>query len=147
MTAIEQIDQDLAASMKAGDSIRTGVLRLLRSSFKNEQIKLGRELTEPEVLKVLQRESKQRRDSITAYNDANRPELAAVEEGELAIIAKYLPPSLSEDELNQVVDEVVSGLDNPSQAAMGQVIGAVMARVGATAEGGAVAKAVRERLA
>ena len=147
MTVIEQIDQDLTASMKAGDSIRTGVLRLLRSSFKNEQIKLGRVLTEPEVLKVLQRESKQRRDSVMAYNDANRSDLADVETGELAIIAKYLPPSLSENELKKVVDEVVSGMDSPSPAAMGQVIGAVMARVGAAAEGGAVAKAVRERLA
>jgi len=146
MTVLEQIDQDLTVSMKAGDTIRTGVLRLLRSAFKNEQIKLGRELTEPEVLKVLQRESKQRRDSVMAYDDAKRPDLADVETGELAIITRYLPPSLSEDELNQVVDEVVSGLDNPSPAAMGQVIGAVMARVGATAEGGAVAKAVRERL-
>jgi len=147
MTISQQIDTDLAASMKAGNSIRTGVLRLLRSSFKNEQIKLGRELTEAEVLKVLQRESKQRRDSITAYTDAKRADLAEIEAGELAIIAEYLPPSLSEDELGRIVDEVVSGFDNASPAVMGQIIGAVMARVGATAEGGAVAKAVRERLA
>lgn len=146
MTATQQIDQDLAESMKAGDSTRTGVLRLLRSSFKNEQIKLGRELTEPEVLKVLQRESKQRRDSITAYNQAKRPELAEIEEKELAIIATYLPESLTEAELTKVVDEVIAGLGKPDQSATGQVIGAVMAKVGAKAEGGAVAKVVRERL-
>jgi uncharacterized protein YqeY len=146
MTAVEQIDQDLAASMKAGDSVRTGVLRLLRSSMKNEQIKLGRELTEAEVLKLLQRESKQRRDSITAYNEAERPELAKVEEDELAIIAVYLPEALSEEALQTLVDEVITELGKPGPAAMGQVIGAVMARVGARAEGGAVSKIVRERL-
>lgn len=147
MTATEQIDQDLAASMKAGDTTRTGVLRLLRSSFKNEQIKLGHELSEAEVLKILQRESKQRRDSITAYNDANRPELAAVEEGELAIISTYLPEALSDEELEAIVDKVIAGLGNPGPAAMGQVIGAVMAKVGAKAEGGTVSKVVREKLA
>jgi uncharacterized protein YqeY len=132
--------------MKAGDATRTGVLRLLRSSFKNEQIKLGRDLTEAEVLKVLQREAKQRRDSITAYNEAKRPELAAVEEGELEIISTYLPEALSDEELAKVVDEVIAGLDNPGPANMGQVIGAVMAKVGAKAEGGAVSKVVREKL-
>jgi uncharacterized protein YqeY len=146
MTVTQQIDQDLAESMKAGDTTRTGVLRLLRSSFKNEQIKLGRELSEAEVLKVLQRESKQRRDSITAYNEAKRPELAAVEEDELKIISAYLPASLSEAELTRIVDEVITALDKPDASATGQVIGAVMAKVGAQAEGGAVAKVVRERL-
>jgi uncharacterized protein YqeY len=147
MTVTAQIELDIAESMKAGDKTRTGVLRLLRNAFKNEQIKLGRELTEAEVLKVLQRESKQRRDSITAYNEAHRPELAAVEEGELVIIDTYLPEALTEDELKKIVDEVVTGLGKPDASAMGQVIGAVMAKVGAKAEGGAVAKLVRERLA
>jgi uncharacterized protein YqeY len=145
-SVVEQIDQDLTTSMKSGDKTRTGVLRLLRSSLKNEQIKLGRELTEAEVLKLLQRESKQRRDSITAYNEAKRPELATEEQTELDIITVYLPQSLTEDELRAVVDEVVAGMDNPDQSATGQVIGAVMAKVGAKAEGGAVAKVVRERL-
>lgn len=146
MTVTEQIDHDTAESMRAGEATRTGVLRLLRSSLKNEQIKLGRELSEVEVLKLLQRESKQRRDSITAYNEAQRPELAAIEEQELVIIAAYLPQTLSDDELTRVVDEVVTELGNPAPAAMGQVIGAVMAKVGARADGGAVARVVRERL-
>ncbi len=147
LTIMEQIDRDLAASMKAGDATRTGVLRLLRSAFKNEQIKLGHELSEAEVLKILQRESKQRRDSITAYNEANRPELAAVEEEELAIISAYLPEALSNQALEAIVDEVIAELGNPGPAAMGQVIGAVMAKVGARADGGTVSKVVREKLA
>ena len=147
MTVTEQIDQDLATSMKAGDATRTGVLRLLRSAFKNEQIKLGHELSEAEALKILQRESKQRRDSITAYNEADRPELAAVEEGELEIIAAYLPESLSDEQLGALVEEVIAELGNPGAAAMGQVIGAVMAKAGARADGGTISKVVREKLA
>jgi uncharacterized protein YqeY len=146
LTTMEQLDQDLAKSMKAGDATRTGVLRLLRSSLKNEQIKYGHELSEAEVLKVLQREAKQRRDSITAYNDANRPELAKEEEVELGIIADYLPEALSDEELSKLVDEVIAELGNPGPAAMGQVIGAIMAKAGARAEGGAVSKVVREKL-
>jgi len=146
LTTMEQIDHDLAESMKAGDATRTGVLRLLRSSFKNEQIKLGHELSEAEALKVLQREAKQRRDSITAYNEANRHELAAEEQGELEIISAYLPEALSDEALGALVEEVIAELGNPGAAAMGQVIGAVMAKAGARADGGAVSKVVREKL-
>lgn len=142
-----QIELDVGASMKEGTSVRTGTLRLLRSSFKNEQIKLGHELSNDEVLKVLQREAKQRRDSIEAYEKAEREDLANVERGELEIISTYLPQPLSSGELKVIVDEVVTSLGNPELSAMGQVIGAVMARVGARADGGSVAKAVRERLA
>jgi len=146
LTTMEQIDKDLATSMKAGDATRTGVLRLLRSSFKNEEIKLGHPLSEAEALKILQRESKQRRDSITAYNEANRPELAREEEVELEIIATYLPESLSDEELATLVDEVIAELGKPGPEAMGKVIGAVMAKAGARADGGAVSKVVREKL-
>ena len=146
MTIEDQLAADLATSMKAGDADKTGVLRLIRSSMKNEQIKLGHELSDEEALKVLQREAKQRRDSIEAYTSANRPELAAVETAELEIIATYLPQPLSEDELAKVVDEVIASLGATDMSKMGAVIGAVMARVGASAEGGTVSKLVRERL-
>jgi uncharacterized protein YqeY len=94
MTLSEQLTADLGDSMKAGNSAKTGVLRLLKSSLKNEQIKLGHELGDDEVLKVLQREAKQRRDSIDQYQTAGRSDLVAIEEAELAILQTYLPQAM-----------------------------------------------------
>ncbi|MBW4062224.1 GatB/YqeY domain-containing protein [Candidatus Saccharibacteria bacterium] len=147
MTISEQLTADMATSMKAGTAERTGVLRLLRSSLKNEEIKLGHPLSDDEALKVLQREAKQRRDSITAYTEAGRTELAANEQMELETIATYLPQPLSDAELGGIVDEVIASLGATDMKSMGAVIGGVMAKVGARAEGGAVSKLVREKLA
>ena len=146
MTITQQLTEDMKTSMKAGEAERTGVLRLLRGAIKNEEIKVGHPLDEAEALKVLQREAKQRRDSIEAYTTAGRDDLRATEEAELSIIAGYLPRAMSDDELSAVIDEVVSELGDPGMAQMGQVIGAVMKKVGARADGGTVSRLVRERL-
>ena len=146
MTIAEQLMQDMKASMIAGNSSRTGVLRLLRGAVKNDEIKLGHELGDPEVFKVLQREAKQRRDSIEAYRTAGRADLLAIEEMELKIISGYLPEAMSTEELARVVDQTVIHLGATDLKQIGQVIGAVMKQVGARADGGAVSAAVRERL-
>jgi uncharacterized protein len=146
VTINEQLTEDMKASMKAGQADRTGVLRLIRGALKNEEIKVGHPLDEAEVLKVLQREAKQRRDSIAAYRYANRPELAEHEEAELAVISEYLPEAMSDEELAQVVDEVIAETGATTPAQMGAVIGGVMKRVGARADGGTVSRLVRERL-
>jgi uncharacterized protein YqeY len=95
---------------------------------------------------VLQREAKQRRDSIEQYEAAGRTELAATERTELAIIAAYLPQPLSESELSAIVDEVIASVGATDMKQMGAVVGAVLTRTGARAEGGAVSKLVREKL-
>jgi uncharacterized protein YqeY len=136
----------MKASMKAGDAQRTGVLRLMRGALKNEEIKLGHALDEPEAMKVVQREAKQRRDSIAAYREAGREDLAAREEAELAVVQGYLPEALSDAELAQVVDEVIAETGASQPAQMGAVIGGVMKRVGARADGGVVSRLVREKL-
>jgi uncharacterized protein YqeY len=146
VTTAERLMEDMKTSMKAGDAGRTGVLRLLRAALKNEEIKQGKPLEEPEALKVLQREAKQRRDSAEAYRVASRADSVDQEETELVIISEYLPTALTENELTQIVNEVVSELGATDVKQTGQVIGAVMSRVGARADGGAVAKAVRARL-
>ncbi len=144
MTISEQLTEDMKTSMRAGTEVRTGVLRLLRGALKNEEIKAGHGLDEAEMLKVLQREAKQRRDSIDAYRSAGRDDLLAIEERELGIIATYLPEAMSEDELVKVVDGVIAELGKGN---MGQVMGAVMKQVGARADGAAVSRLVKERLA
>jgi uncharacterized protein YqeY len=146
MTLQEQITTDMGTSMKGGDGRRTGVLRLLRAAFKNDAIKIGRDLTEEEAQKVLQREAKQRRDSIAAYAAAGRDDLVVIEQAELDIIAEYLPAALSDDELLRIVEDVILAQGASDMKAMGAVIGAVMAQVGARAEGGKVSALVRERL-
>jgi uncharacterized protein YqeY len=147
VTITEQLLEDMKTSMKAGDADRTGVLRLLRGAIKNDEIKQGHELSEDEAMKVLTREAKQRRDSIEAYRAAGRDDLLKQEEMELGIIATYLPTALTADELAKIVDDVVTKLGATDPKQMGQVIGAVMAQVGARADGGAVSAAVRARLA
>ena len=147
MTISEQLTEDMKASMKAADERRTGTLRLLRGALKNEAIKLGHELDEPEAIKVLAREAKQRRDSIEAYQKAGRADLVSLEQAELEVISGYLPAAMSESELAAVVAEVLQELGATGPAQMGAVIGAVMKRVGAAADGGVVSRLVREKLA
>jgi uncharacterized protein YqeY len=145
MSLTDQLTADLNDAMKARDADRTNVLKLLKSSMTNERIKLGHELEDPEAMKVLQREAKQRKDSIEQYTTANRPELAAAEQTELATIESYLPKAMGEDELKSIIDEVVTS-QGATQSGMGQVIGAVLQKVGAQADGGTVSRLVRERL-
>ncbi|MDB5178093.1 MAG: Glutamyl-tRNA(Gln) amidotransferase subunit [Patescibacteria group bacterium] len=147
MGITEQLTEAMKTSMKAGDAERTSVVRLLRGALKNEEIKVGHVLEEAEALKVLQREAKQRRDSIEAYRSAGRDDLADKEEAELVVIAGYLPEAMSDEELAKVVDEVIAETGATDAKQMGAVIGGVMKRVGARAEGGAVSRLVREKLA
>ena len=146
MTIAENLTEDMKASMKAGNSERTGVLRLLRGAIKNEEIKSGHALDEAEALKVIAREAKQRRDSIAAYQEANRADLAEIEESELKVIGEYLPTALSEAELSKIVDEVIAEVGATGMQQMGAVIGGVIKRVGTRADGGAVSKLVKEKL-
>jgi uncharacterized protein YqeY len=147
MTLKEQLTEDMKTSMKAGTAERTGVLRLLRGAIKNEEIKLGHELADDEVLKVLAREVKQRKDSIEAYTAAGRTDLVDVEAAEQKVIAEYLPQAMDEAELKAVVEAAIAKTGATDMKQMGAVIGAVMQVVGTRADGGAVSKLVREYLA
>lgn len=147
MTTIERLTDDMKAAMRAGQPERTGALRLLLAAAKNEVIKAGHPLSEDETAKLLQREAKQRRDSITQYEAAARPELAAVEARELAIIAEYLPEPATTAELEAWADEAIAATGATGPAQMGNVIGAVVAKAGARADGAAVAAVVRRKLA
>lgn len=146
MTPRQQIDQDLTTSMKEGVAARTSVLRLLKASMQNEQIKLGHELSEAEVVKVLQREAKQRRDSIEQYRSGGRDDLADSEQHELDVIKAYLPDQMSEEELAGVVDAVITELGAEGLSQMGVVMGVVMKRANGRADGAAVSALVRTRL-
>jgi uncharacterized protein YqeY len=146
MTLVEQITTDMTTAMKSGDSARTAVLRLVMSSLKNEQIKLGHELNADEALKLVQREAKQRRDSIDAYQQADRTDLVEAEQAELKIITEYLPEQMSDEELNKIVAQAITDTEAKDMSQMGAVIGKVMSQVAGKAEGGAVSRVVKEQL-
>lgn len=146
MSLSERVQSDLTAAMKEQNAPLVAVLRLVKSSLKNEEIKLGHALSDDEVLKVLQHEAKQRKDSITAYNEGGRKDLADAEQAELDLISDYLPKQIGEAELTRIVDEVIAETGANSLAQMGAVIGKVMQITAGAADGGTVSAVVRQKL-
>ena len=131
----EQIRADLTASMKARDAERTSNLRMLQSAMKYEQISLGHELSDEEALGVIRKAVKQRQDSIEQYTKGNRPELAAKEAAEMTMLKEYLPPELSDDELEAGLREIVVSTGAQSKKDMGKVMKDATARYKGRADG------------
>ena len=131
----EQIRADLTESMKARTAEKTSTLRMLQSSLKNEQINLGRELSDEEAMAVIRKAVKQRQDSIEQYTSANRPELAAKEQSELELLRTYLPPELSDEELESGLREIIASTGAQSRKDLGKVMKEATARFKGRAEG------------
>lgn len=136
--------------MKAREEAKVSVLRMLWAVIKNKQFELrkaeGLALTDEEVAGVVQKEIKQRRDSIEAYRAGNRPDLVQKEEEELALLGKYVPQQLTPDELAVIVDEAVSRAGAAGLGDFGKVMGILMPQVKGKADGNMVAGMVRKRL-
>lgn len=143
----EQISADMVTALKAGESDKVGVLRLLITAMKNEQIKVGGELSDEQALKVLASQAKQRKDSIVAYKEAGRQDLVDQESAELPVIEAYLPAQMSDEDLEVLVKEAISETGATEMSQMGQVIGAAMKKVQGQADGGRVSAAVKKLLA
>lgn len=148
----EQIHVDLTAAIKAKDSLTSGTLRMVLSAITNEEVsgKEARVLNDQDLITVLNREAKKRKEAATAYDEAKRPELAEKERAELGIIQAYLPEALSDEDLAKIIADAVaqvaaSGATGPS--AMGAVMKIVSPQVSGRADGGAVAAAVKSALA
>lgn len=146
-----QLQADLNNAMRAKDSVTTATLRMVIAAITNEEVsgKEARELSDAEVITVINREAKKRKEAITAYLDADRPELAATEEAELAVIKHYLPEELTEAELSNIISSAIAqvaanGQTGPS--AMGAVMKLVQPQVSGRADGGQVANLVKQLL-
>jgi len=139
---------DLHASMREQDRLRSETLRMALTAITNEEVsgKTARELSDDEVLKVLAREAKKRREAATAYTGAKRPELAAKEEAELAILEAYLPAQLTDAELEALVARALTETGATGMAQMGQVMKVASALVAGRADGGRVAAIVKSVL-
>lgn len=149
------ISQQIVTSMKAHDAERTGTLRLIKTALKNKSIEKRAPLTQPESEQVLASMIKQRRDSIEAFTNGNRPELAAKEAAEIVVIEEFLPKALDEAGLAALVSAVVAEVGAtlghaPTQKDMGLVMKGVQAKLQATgvrAEGRLVSELVKKQLA
>ena len=152
MTLKESLKADLTAAMRAGDELRRSTLRLTLSAVTNEEVagKSARELSDAEVLAVINKEAKKRRESAAAYEAGARPDLVERELAELGVLETYLPAALTEQELSDIVSSAVAVAAAAGQSgprAMGTVMKQVTAQVAGRADGSAVANLVKERLA
>ena len=140
---------DLHTSMRERDQVRTATLRMALTAVTNEEVsgKTARALSDDEVLKVLGKEAKKRREAAEAYIEAKRPELAAREEAELVILEAYLPAQLSDEELQALVAQAIGETGATGMPQMGLVMKAATTLVVGRAEGGRVAAIVKSALA
>lgn len=141
-----QIIDDMKAAMKSGEKARLGVIRLITAAIKQREVDERIELDDEQVLIVLDKMVKQRRDSIKQYTDAGREDLAAIEEAEVEIIQAYLPAALSEDEIAAIVEAAIAQTGASSMADMGKVMGIVKPQVQGRGDMGAVSGIVKQKL-
>ena len=146
-TLIAEIKEQLADAMRERDDARRDTLRLILSSLQGAEKELQRPLTEDEELQVLQRERKKRVEAAEAFRNAGREEQADKEEAELDVLEEFMPEPLSEDELEEIVDNVIAEVGATSMREIGRVMADVMPQVAGRADGSAVSQLVREKLA
>jgi len=147
VSLIERIDSEVKEAMKARDTERRDTLRLILASLKGAQKELQRPLSEEEELQVLQRERKKRVEAAEAFRGGGRDEQAASEERELAVLEEFMPEPLSEEDLEEIVDDVIAEVGATSIRDLGRVMADVMPQVSGRADGSMVSQLVREKLA
>ncbi|KAB2351050.1 GatB/YqeY domain-containing protein [Actinomadura rudentiformis] len=144
----EKLENDLSVAMKARDEVRTRTLRMALTAVKNEEVagKQSRELSDDDVVKVLTREAKKRREAAAAFADAGRDTQAQAERDEGAVLEDYLPAQLSDEDLTALVTAAIAETGAEGPRAMGQVMKVVNPKVAGRAEGGRVAAEVKRQL-
>ena len=147
MSLIIRLEQEVREAMLARDAARRDALRLILSSLKSAEKDLQRPLSDEEELQVLQRERKKRREAAEAFREAGREEQAAGEEQELEVLEEFMPEPLSEEELEEIIDDVISEVGATSIRDLGRVMAGVMHQVSGRADGSTVSQLVKEKLA
>jgi hypothetical protein len=143
----QRLQDDMKAAMKAGDKPRLGVIRLINAAIKQREVDERIELDDTQVLAVLDKMLKQRRDSIAQYEQAGREDLAAKERFEVEVCQDYMPAALSEAEIGTLIDEAVASTGAAGMRDMGKVMGVLKAKLQGRADMAAVSQQVKERLA
>jgi uncharacterized protein YqeY len=147
MSLIAEIKGEMENAMRDGDAQRRDALRLILASLQSAEKELQRPLSDEEELQVLQRERKKRVEAAEAFRTGGREEQAEKEEAELDVLEEFMPEPISEDELEQIVDDVIAEVGATSMRDIGRVMADVMPQVAGRADGSAVSQLVREKLA
>ena len=142
-----RITDDMKAAMRAGEKDRLGVIRLILAALKQREVDERVELDDAQILAILEKMLKQRRDSIEQFSAANREDLAAIERAEVEIIQTYLPAQLSSTEIDAIVTNAIADSGATSAREMGKVIGLVKPQVAGRADMGQISELIKAKLA
>ena len=144
---IQRITDDMKAAMKAKDKIALGAIRMLRAAIKDKEIELkDKDIEETDIIGVISKLIKQRKDSATQFIDADRPELAEKENAEIKVLEVYMPEQMSDDEIAKLVADAVAEAGATSMKDMGKVMGIVRPKAAGNADMGKVSAAVKSAL-
>lgn len=146
MGLAERLDADMKQAMKGKDKVRLSTIRLIRTAIKNAEIDQKITLTDDDILTVLNRELKQRRDSLQAFKDAGRSDLIDQVQQEISVLQDYLPAQLSEEEVREIVVSTIAEVGASSKKDMGKVMGALMPKVQGRADGKLINQLVQSHL-
>ncbi|WP_405101114.1 GatB/YqeY domain-containing protein [Oceanobacillus sp. FSL H7-0719] len=147
MTLLDRLNQDMIKAMKEKDIETLGVIRMVKASIQNESIKLGQEyLSEDEELTILSRELKQRKESLQEFNAAGREDLVNKIKSEIDILQEYMPKQLSNEELEEIVEQVIQEVNATSMKDMGKLMGKVMPLTKGKADGSQIKEIVERKL-
>ena len=147
MSRIAEIEGEIKEAMKARDAERRDALRLIVNALKSSQKELQRPLSDDEELQVLQRERKRRIEAAEAFRTGGHDDRAEAEERELAVLEEFMPEPLSEEEIEEIVDDAIAEVGATSMADLGRVMADVMPQIAGRADGSQVSQIVREKLA
>jgi uncharacterized protein YqeY len=144
----EKLQADLTDAIRARDEVKSGTVRMLLTAITNEEVagKSAKVLTDAEIITVLSRESKKRREAVDAYTEAKREDLANKEKAEGVIIAQYLPEQLSEAEIKKMIADAIAETNAAGPAGMGLVMKVLQPKIAGKADGGLVSRLVKEHL-
>ncbi len=142
----ERLSEDMKQAMKSQDKFRLSVIRMMRSSVKNVEIDQKKTLNDSEVLDILNRELKQRKDALQEFEKAGREDLAEKMKAEIAVIVEYLPQQLTQEEIREIVEQTIRETGAASKADMGKVMSALMPKVKGRADGRMVNQTVQQLL-
>ena len=146
MSLKDQITEDMKTAMRAKDSVRLGAIRLLLSAIKQREVDERIELADGDVISVIEKMLKQRRDSIAAFELAKRVDLADIEKFEVTVLQTYMPKQMSDDEINQIITQVIADTGAQGAKDMGKVVGLVKPLVAGVADMGKVSGLIKARL-
>ena len=144
----EKLQADLTDAIRSRNEVVSGTVRMLLAAITNEEVagKAAKVLTDAEIITVLSREAKKRREAVEAYTQAKRDDLASKEKAEAAVIANYLPEQLSEDEIKKLIADAIAETDAKGPAGMGLVMKVLQPKIAGKADGGVVSGLVKAAL-